>query len=803
MDYLLLAEAFSFRIERMNELGGMYASRLDDGLALLLPADTGSSGGLATVPELRMRTYYPLQTFSVEVSLLHTESTCSILSEAIPVTEDDVTDKGAAVDPNLSADPDLSADCRFGADEKLVGAEDPSAVEEAGTGEVPAPGPVLVEVVPGDLSDDGLLDAILECAQDTARQAARKMVLINELAHRRAGTAVTELLGRRAHGEYALSLGTRAVGDELALLLSVSQRQAEKQAFTAVGLCMEATYALDALAAGEIDLAKAEAILDYTQTLLNDTRALDPESDPQELAEAFQKKVLKKAGSQTLSNMRACANRALIKVDPAAAQRRFDRKRERRYLSLVPDSDSMCYLSVYLPADQGVRILTALKVLAEAAWSEGDARTLDQRSVDALVDVITNTLRAFDGEDVRHHCHHPHHHHTTPLHPDPADDQDDDQDDGDGEDDGEGDQDDGGSDGSDGVTLENDGAGAKNADCEAGADGGSTHAGSGPQNTTFQNTTEAEGATPTEHHDSPTGQRAGTATGQASTATSTSCCCCCRGFDPQFPEDPSGDPGQPARSPGSRGRSPGDPGDPGDLGDLGGPGGPGGPGGRGDSGPGATGKGKKGKGKGMRVKARKAAAARRGASDAQVSVIISADTLLGLSEDPGYLTGYGPIIASMARDIASTGTWRCAIANGVHGTLDGLGVSTYTPAYQPSEKLRRHLSLRDRRCRFPGCTRAAARCEWDHVIPYPEGVTCECNGEQLCVHHHHLKHGTGFRVQFSTDPADPPATLVWTTPAGRTYKDYPDPLLEVSAGITTGSSADSETSRSNGPRRAR
>ena len=395
---VLSNEFYSHRIERMSELRGMRGSCLEGSLALLLSADLiGWAGDLATgTPSLA-------PAFSIEVCLRHAETPGTTPAGVILAARDDLVDNVARpipADERVPADDHASADhCgsadRPGAtvdpvavDDGLAGtggvtAEGDSAggapaggvssdgVADADSGEIPASAAVPVEVVPADLSDDGLLDAILECDVDTARRAGRKMVLINELAHRRAGEAVTELLGRRAHGEYALSLGTRAVGDELALLLRVSRSYAEKQAFTAVGLCTEATYALDALAAGEIDLAKAEAILDYTQTLLNDTRANDPESDPEALAEAFQRKVLKKAGSQTLRNMRDCASRALIKVDPAAAERRCERKRQRRHLSLVPDSDSMCYLTVYLPADQGVRIVTALKVLAEAAWSEG------------------------------------------------------------------------------------------------------------------------------------------------------------------------------------------------------------------------------------------------------------------------------------------------------------------------------------------------------------------------------------------------------------------------------------------------
>jgi hypothetical protein len=157
--------------------------------------------------------------------------------------------------------------------------------------------------------------------------------------------------------------------------------------------------------------------------------------------------------------------------------------------------------------------------------------------------------------------------------------------------------------------------------------------------------------------------------------------------------------------------------------------------------------------------------------------------MLGLDDEPGYLQGYGPIIAAMARDVAATGTWRCAIVNGRHGTLEGLGTSTYTPGYTPSARLRRHLSTRDRTCRIAGCNARASICEADHRDPYPHGATCECNTDLLCKHHHRIKHETAFQVRVSTDPEDPPGTLIRTTPGGREHRLYPEPLCET--GLST------------------
>jgi hypothetical protein len=172
--------------------------------------------------------------------------------------------------------------------------------------------------------------------------------------------------------------------------------------------------------------------------------------------------------------------------------------------------------------------------------------------------------------------------------------------------------------------------------------------------------------------------------------------------------------------------------------------------------------------------------------DPRVLITISASTLTGEDDQPGYLQGHGPIVASMARQVATTGTWRCAVVDDTHGTLLGLGISTYTPNYKPTERLRRHLFARDRACRIPGCNAPAELCDIDHCTPWPGGATCECSTECLCGNHHRMKHETGFTLTPSTNPQDPPGTLIWTTPAGHQYPCYPSVLQDPPTNIADG-----------------
>lgn len=163
----------------------------------------------------------------------------------------------------------------------------------------------------------------------------------------------------------------------------------------------------------------------------------------------------------------------------------------------------------------------------------------------------------------------------------------------------------------------------------------------------------------------------------------------------------------------------------------------------------------------------------------QLVVTVPLATLLGLSEEPGLLDGYGPIAAAMAREVAGAatdGTWLCAVTDDrpghVHGTLLGLGRSTFSPGYVPPRATWRFVTVRDGTCRFPGCHRRAERCDLDHRVRHRDGgATCECNLQALCRRHHRLKHETPLRVSH-----DCVAGSTWSTRTGHEYRAAPPTL---------------------------
>lgn len=145
-----------------------------------------------------------------------------------------------------------------------------------------------------------------------------------------------------------------------------------------------------------------------------------------------------------------------------------------------------------------------------------------------------------------------------------------------------------------------------------------------------------------------------------------------------------------------------------------------------------------------------------------VNVTIDLPTLLGLSENPGQLAGYGVIPASVARALASDGKWKRFITDPQTGALLDYGRETY----QPPQALIDFLIARDRTCRFPGCRRSAALSDLDHAQSWEDGGTTSLdNLGALCRRHHQLKTHGGWAIESRAD-----GSCTWTSPLGKIYQ---------------------------------
>jgi hypothetical protein len=100
---------------------------------------------------------------------------------------------------------------------------------------------------------------------------------------------------------------------------------------------------------------------------------------------------------------------------------------------------------------------------------------------------------------------------------------------------------------------------------------------------------------------------------------------------------------------------------------------------------------------------------------AQILVTVPVLTLLGASNEPAQLEGYGPIDAETARRLAggSSGFTRI-LTHPETGAVLSIGRDRYAV---PTE-LRRALRFRDDTCRMVGCGRRAASCDVDHTTDW-------------------------------------------------------------------------------------
>ena len=133
-----------------------------------------------------------------------------------------------------------------------------------------------------------------------------------------------------------------------------------------------------------------------------------------------------------------------------------------------------------------------------------------------------------------------------------------------------------------------------------------------------------------------------------------------------------------------------------------------------------------------------------------VSINITMDlhTALGLADNPAELAGYGPIPASIARQLASDGKWRKFITDPGTGNLLSFGRESYIPP----QSLADFIAARDRICRFPGCSQPARVSDIDHAIPWEDGgETSAENLGLLCRRHHRMKTHDGWRLQSNPD----------------------------------------------------
>jgi hypothetical protein len=159
-----------------------------------------------------------------------------------------------------------------------------------------------------------------------------------------------------------------------------------------------------------------------------------------------------------------------------------------------------------------------------------------------------------------------------------------------------------------------------------------------------------------------------------------------------------------------------------------------------------------------------------------VNVVVGVDSLLGESDEPASIPGYGPIPADLLRDWIREG-----LDAGVEVSLRRLFAEPKTGALVALESTQRafdgnladFIELRDQQCRTPWCD-APVRHR-DHVVRAAHGgPTSAANAQGLCESCNYAKEAIGWQAW----PRPGPLHIVETvTPTGHRYRSTAPPIV--------------------------
>lgn len=141
-----------------------------------------------------------------------------------------------------------------------------------------------------------------------------------------------------------------------------------------------------------------------------------------------------------------------------------------------------------------------------------------------------------------------------------------------------------------------------------------------------------------------------------------------------------------------------------------------------------------------------------------VNVTVPIQTLMGLSDAPGVLSGGTVVPAGLARMIAARpgSTWHRMLTDPA-----GRMVELSTTSYRPTKPIWSWVVAEHRSCYRPGCDAPASEIELDHRVRWPEGPTDVDNLWPGCKADHKAKHAPNFRIEQT-----PEGGYVLRTPTG-------------------------------------
>ena len=300
----------------------------------------------------------------------------------------------AAFVASMPAEPTLSADellaellpapcdaeagwCAAGPERRIGTADDtvewppPRLVDDTDPG--PLLAALVTEVDTATCSDDALVGLVGAAGRLQAWAAALELDTIATVTRRTESWRGVAPAGHEVPDQSVSAL--RMAATEIAPLLALSPTSAMNLTVLADDLRrLPATRA--ALAAGRLDKTRARLVADELRPV------------PDEAAAAVEARLVPASTARTYSALRACLRRAVIAVDPAAAQTRHERAVEDRTVAVHPGRDGMATLTYTDTAETIEASWLWITGTARAAHGgPDDLRTLDQRRADVLGDL--------------------------------------------------------------------------------------------------------------------------------------------------------------------------------------------------------------------------------------------------------------------------------------------------------------------------------------------------------------------------------------------------------------------------------
>jgi hypothetical protein len=231
-------------------------------------------------------------------------------------------------------------------------------------------GDLLAEL--GELADLELADALEEAERCLRNAQAVRAAVVMAVQDR------VDAMGHRLSG----------ATQTIAAITVVSTRAASYLMEASSAVCCRQNI-WTALANGEIDATRARLIAD----------AFIDVPDPDR--RVLESRALEYAASHTAYQTRRQLTRLLVDYRPDLAVEEQERQKakawDRRYLAIEPREHGMADLHGYLPSGTAHILLNALD---EVAREYADDRTLDQKRVDALAQILAENVRLHVNVDV-------------------------------------------------------------------------------------------------------------------------------------------------------------------------------------------------------------------------------------------------------------------------------------------------------------------------------------------------------------------------------------------------------------------